>query len=50
MKKSEGLSSVILQIARSTNSNSYYLWKGNSKVTEIGVNGKSDYVNWYEIN
>ena len=49
MKKSEGWSSEILQVARASNSNTYYLWKDNKKVSEIGVNGKSEYVNWYEI-
>lgn len=49
IKKSDSWSEEILQIARSTKSETYYLWKGDAKIKEIGVNGKESYVNWYEF-
>lgn len=53
MKKEEGWVSEILNIATSTGSkdpNKYYLWKGNTKVKEIGINGSTEAVSWYELN
>lgn len=50
MKKESGWTSEVLNIAPSVSSDQYYLWKGNTKVKEIGINGSSKAVNWYELN